>query len=189
MSVSEAAAGGAKPRKGGVLARWGRNSDGVAALEFAMVALPFFMMLFGIIGVGLYYFTIFSLENAVEQASRLIRTGQAQGVNYTQAQFQTQVCNLAPGFIDCANGLRVNVMSYASLNNVTAATFPNCLDGGGNLSGTTKFDMGGASSVVVIWACYEWKLAAQIPFIKLGNMSNGSYLIQATTIFRTEPYS
>lgn len=189
MGVTDIAAGGAAPRRASILARWGKDKDGATALEFAMVALPFFMMLFGIIGIGLYFFTIFAMENAVEQASRLIRTGQAQTVALTASGFKAQVCSLAPGFVDCDNALQVNVKSYADLTQVTAASFPKCLDAGGNLANTSTYSPGGASAIVMVWACYEWTLAAQIPFIRLGDMNNGSLLIQATTIFRTEPYS
>ena len=60
-------------------ARIGRNTDGFTAVEFAMVIGPFLALLFAIMEVALVYFATFSLENATEQASRLIRTGQAQG--------------------------------------------------------------------------------------------------------------
>ena len=35
-----------------------------------MVAMPFFMFCFGILGVGLHYFSTNSLEHAVEAAAR-----------------------------------------------------------------------------------------------------------------------
>ena len=62
--------------------RLARDENGVTAIEFAMVGLPFFMMLFGIMGVGFYFFTIFNLENAVEQASRPLRTGEVREWRY-----------------------------------------------------------------------------------------------------------
>ena len=61
-----------------------RDERGFTAVEFAMVAMPFLMLLFGTIGIGLFFFTTFSLENAVEQASRQIRTGQAQLAGMTR---------------------------------------------------------------------------------------------------------
>ena len=62
-----------------------RNDSGSAAIEFAMVALPFFMFVLGIIGVGLYYFTSNALEHGVEAASRKILTGEAQKGDLTVA--------------------------------------------------------------------------------------------------------
>ena len=57
---------------------WLRDSRGTTAIEFAMVALPFVLLLFGLLSVSLYFFTTFTLENAVWQAARAIRTGQVQ---------------------------------------------------------------------------------------------------------------
>lgn len=170
-----------------LLARWRTDTRGVTAIEFAMVATPFLMMLFGIIGVGLYFFTTFTLENAVEQASRLLRTGQAQQAGYTEAQFKTKVCEYVPSHVDCAGKVTVNVLSFPDTN-ITPDSLPNCLTSTNGLSGATAYDPGGASEVVLVWVCYEWELASKIPFLKLGNMANGSRLIQATTVFRSEPY-
>jgi Flp pilus assembly protein TadG len=178
---------GAPRRQGGLFARLKSDEKGVTAIEFGMVAMPFLMMLFGIIGVGLYFFTTFTLENAVEQASRILRTGQAQSANMNAAQFKAVVCDLVPGHVDCTGKLRVNVKSYADTTNITPDSLPNCLTNGA-LSNGSEFDMGGASEVVLVWVCYEWELAGKIPFLRLGDMANGSRLIQATTVFRTEPY-
>ena len=49
-----------------------RDERGFTAVEFAMVAMPFLMLLFGTIAVGLYFFTTFTLENAVEKAAHRI---------------------------------------------------------------------------------------------------------------------
>jgi len=58
--------------------RWHAAQSGATAIEFGMVALPFVLLLFGILSVCLYFFTTFTLENAVWHAARAIRTGQVQ---------------------------------------------------------------------------------------------------------------
>jgi Flp pilus assembly protein TadG len=186
--------------------RLSRNEDGVTAIEFAMVGIPFFMMLFGIMGVGLYFFSVFNLENAVEQASRPLRTGEwdkANPINSTDAAiadaqraaskvaFSKAVCDQLAGFFDCAKKLRVQVV------NVTAGNAPDvgqCLDK--DAAGvtilvptvTTKFADLAATQTVVVTACYQLDVLQHIPFIKLGNMPDGSTLIQASAAFKTEPY-
>lgn len=170
-----------------LLARLRRDRRGVTAIEFAMVAGPFLMLLYGILGVGLYFFTVFTVENAVEQASRIIRTGQAQSANMNAAAFKTELCNHMPGHIDCVGKVRVNVRTYGDAEDITAASLPQCLDGG-NLSNTTVYNPGAASTIVMVWICYEWEFAKNVPFLNLADMGNGSRLIQASTVFRTEPY-
>ena len=184
-----AMAGGQSPCPPNLIARWRSDARGATAIEFAMVAMPFLMLLFGIIGVGLYFFTTFTVENAVEQASRLLRTGQAQVAGYTAAQFKAKLCEFVPGHIDCNGKIKVNVLSYPDTTNITAASLPKCLTAGGALSNAVQFSPGGASEVVLVWVCYEWDLARVIPFLNLGDMPNGSRLIQATTVFRSEPYN
>lgn len=180
----------ARERAGAFGRRVRDDEAGFTAVEFAMVAMPFLMLLFGTIAVGLYFFVTFSLENAVEKASRLIRTGQAQTSSppMTTTQFKTMVCNEAPSFIDCTNKLRVNVAVATSFSALTA---PSCTDSSGNLvpDPAASNVPGAAGDAVLVTVCYEWDLAGQIPFLKLGKMANGSALIQAATTFRTEPYN
>ncbi|MEZ5845012.1 MAG: TadE/TadG family type IV pilus assembly protein [Hyphomicrobiaceae bacterium] len=172
------------------LDRLRRDENGFTAVEFALVATPFLALLFGIIAVGLYFFVQFSLENAVEQASRLIRTGQAQTREppMTTAQFKTEICNRAPSFIDCGGKVRVNVQVF---NSFSAVTSPSCTDNGGNLIPDPPVSNvpGQAGEIVFVNVCYEWELAGKIPFLKLGKLGNGAALIQAATTFRTEPYN
>lgn len=169
------------------LADWRTDGSGSTAVEFGIVAMPFLMLLFGIIGVALYFFTTFALENAVEQAARLIRTGQAQQAGMTDAQFKAKVCELVPGYVDCETKMLVNVRSFAQPDLAPPVTQGECLTNG-TLSDATTYSPGTASQVVLISLCYEWEFARIVPFINLGNMNGGSRLIQASTVFRTEPY-
>jgi Flp pilus assembly pilin Flp len=177
----------AKARSRRQLKQLGRDESGATALEFALVSMPFLMMLFGIIAVGLYFYNTFSLENAVEQAARPIRTGQAQATGVTKDQFKLTVCGLVPDYIDCGD-IRINVLSFNVGQPITA---PSCTDAGGNLvdPAGTQFAPGTAEKIVLVTACLKWKLAGELPFLQLGGMSDGSALIQASTTFKTEPYN
>jgi Flp pilus assembly protein TadG len=170
-----------------VLASWRADGSGATAIEFAIVAMPFLMLLYGIIGVALYFFTTFALENALEQAARLLRTGQAQQAGMTDAQFKAKVCELVPGYVDCETKILVNVRSYAQPDLTPTITQGECLNNGA-LANATTYSPGTASQVVLVSLCYEWEFAKIVPFINLGNMNGGSRLIQAATVFRTEPY-
>ncbi len=186
LSVAASGRVGIRPS---LLRRWRRDASGATAIEFAFVAGPFLMLLFGILGVGLFFFTTFSLENAVERTGRLIRTGQVQQGGMTGQQFKEKVCEYAPAFVDCLNKLRVNVLNFPDSEAIGPGAMAQCLDQDGNLSDVTSYEPGEADQVVLIWVCYEWSLAAKIPYLNLGNMGNGSRLIQAATTFRTEPYN
>lgn len=164
------------------------NESGSTAIEFAMVSMPFLALLFGIIAVGLFFFTTFSLENAVEQASRQLRTGEAQTAGMTKDQFKTNVCAPIQSYIDCAGKLRVNVQKY-NLGDVIVQ--PSCTDGGGNLTpdAGTAYAPGAANQIMLVTACLQWDLAGKIPFLTLSTMGNGAALIMASTTFKIEPYN
>ena len=173
---------------------WVRDHRGMAAVEFAMVALPFLFFTVGLIGIGLYFFTMSSLAYGAEAAARQIRTGQAQKGALTVSQFKNLVCLAAGSYINC-NKLSVVIQSKDEWKDITPQP---CTDSSGNRvastgAGTDSVSTytGAASQAVLVTLCYTWDLAQTFPFLKLGATSNGqgSAVIQATTAFRTEPYS
>lgn len=176
--------------------RWRRDDSGVTAIEFAMVALPFLMMLFGIISVCLYYFANFTIENAVWQAGRAIRTGQVQQSQgaYSgavtnadrKAAFKKAMCDKAPNFFDCQSKAVVIVQNTANFSGISE---PSCTSNGSIITDSSAgFNTGGAGAVVLVTVCYPWDFGGKLPFFKMGNLNDGSLLMQASVAFRTEPY-
>lgn len=174
-----------------MLRRWGRDARGTTAIEFAFVAMPFFLFALGIMGLGLHFFAANSLEHSVESAARKIRTGQAQKEGKTMADFKQMVCDASSGYIKCDSKLQIHVQSGANWANIVPRS---CLSNGnltptpGNGTDPLAGASGGAGVAVLVTACYEWDLAQKMPFLLLGSLANGSALIQAASTFRTEPY-
>src|SRR5580704_10415664 len=102
-------------------ARFARGRRGAAAVEFAMVSIPFLALTFGIIEIGLIYFMAVALENATDMAAREIRTGQLQQAGgATAASFKTLVCsNLSWLGGSCASNLNVNVETFSTFTSVS----------------------------------------------------------------------
>ena len=102
------------------------NSEkGATAVEFAMVAGPFFLILGVIIETGLMLFSEYALQSAVQDSGRLIRTGQAQTANYSSATFKAAICNTAGVLLDCNGKVTVYVnhssQTFAQLNALVPA--------------------------------------------------------------------
>jgi Flp pilus assembly protein TadG len=82
---------------------------GSAAIEFAMVAPVFFVLLLGIFEAAIMFFSQAALQNAMTDMGRLIRTGQTNCftgtgstcVAMTQAQFRTAMCDKVAPLIAC----------------------------------------------------------------------------------------
>jgi Flp pilus assembly protein TadG len=174
-----------------------KSEDGFTAVEFALVIGPFLALMFAIMEVALVYFATFSLENATEQAARLIRTGQAQG--FSASDFKDEVCERVPAFMDCDGDLIVDVRTFPTLNDAASGA-PTAVDDDGNIiEGFEQFDTGGGGSIVLVNVYYHWKLFAALPdigrlltggqqSIGLGNLADGSRLITSATVFKNEPF-
>jgi Flp pilus assembly protein TadG len=177
---------------------WLRNENGTAAIEFAIVAMPFLSFVLGILGMGLYFFATTSLEYGVEAASRTVRTGEvrtagASNKAMTVAEFRKAVCDAAGPYIDCSK-LSVILQHATSWSGISPQA---CVDSKGNMAGSTGATgepitnySGGASEVVLVTLCYQWDLANAFSLLKLGSSADGSGagIIQAATAFKSEPY-
>ncbi len=75
------------------LRRLQREEDGATAIEFAIVATPFLMFIFALIGCAFYFFMMNSVEKGMDQSGRLIRTGQAVSSKMTVNQFKQKICD------------------------------------------------------------------------------------------------
>lgn len=168
-----------------------RDERGVTAIEFGIVALPFFMFAFGIMGTGLHFFTQNALEHSVETAARQIRTGQAQTGGATMGDFKALVAQEAGPMIDPS---KLNILMQAA-DDWTQITPMDCTTGAGGAAPSTGSSGdgigdhgGGAGQVVLVTACYQWDLAKAMPFLQFDKLADGTGMIQASTTFRTEPY-
>ena len=101
--------------------RFARGEDGVAAVEFGMVAAPFLALMFAIMETAIVFFASQTLETAVADSARLIMTGQAQQSSFTEAQFKSAVCAKILGLFDCANGIKIDVKTYSNFSAVSSA--------------------------------------------------------------------
>src|SRR5262249_44369277 len=85
--------------------RFARSRSGVTALEFAILAPTFLIVLVGTMEVGIAYGAQASLQNAANIAARLVRTGQAQATALTQTQFRDQICASIQPLLACDENL------------------------------------------------------------------------------------
>jgi Flp pilus assembly protein TadG len=166
--------------------RYGKAEEGSAAVEFAMVGIPFFYMLFAIFETGLVMFTEYTLQASVQEASRLVKTGQAQKAGMSDAQFKSKVCETAGIIIDCMGQATVYVNAMPNFSALNAAT-PSMMAVGP--SGTQGFTPGLPSQATAIVVTYDWDFV--LPFMNVfSNLPGGQKRrLIGFTIFRNEPYS
>lgn len=163
----------------GVLRRFARADDGAAAIEFAFVAIPFLILVFAIIELGLTFLVSMSLENAMMNADRRIRTGAYQAT--TPAQFRTAVCDDMPWLgSSCGTAITLDVRVLPSFANANTLTKPK--------AGSVCFDTGGPSSIMLVRGYYKWPLITPLLEEAVSGAS-GDREVTFAAVFVNEPYS
>ena len=166
-------------------ARFARQQDGAAAIEFGLVAAPFLALLFAIMETAFVFFASQSLEYAAAQSGRLIMTGQADAGGWDQAAFKSQVCSKIVALFDCNSKLYVNVQKYSTFGG--ASTTPPYTNG--QLDPTkVKYEPGAPGDVVVVQLYYQWPIYVSLLNSSLSNQSASHRLLVATNAFRNEPF-
>jgi Flp pilus assembly protein TadG len=168
-----------------LLRRFRHNRRGSAAVQFAIVAPLFFGLLFAIIEVALMFFAGQVLETITQNSARMILTGQAQNGSYTQSQFANYVCTQVPAsFFDCSS-IYIDVESFSSASSVAINSQ---IDSSKNFINNMQYSPGGPGSLVVVRLFYQWPTFVTGFGFNLANLANNKVLLQATAVFKNEPY-
>lgn len=164
---------------------WVEDNEGATAVEFALIAGPFFFLIFGLLELAIVFIVSTTLEHGINEASREIRTGNLQSTEGTLQVFQNKVCAELFGLLDCDANLFIDVQVFENFGGNQNA---NPIDADGNFAPNFQFNPGVREDIVVVRAFYEWELIT--PFISqpLANLSNGNLLIQSGIAFRNEPF-
>ena len=168
------------------LKRFGLAREGSAAIEFAVVALPFFTLLFGVFETTMVFFVSSTLENGMNEAARLIRTGNAQVSDMSAGEFRARICSEVQALMDCGERLVIDVRAFDGFGDVE---FTETINGDGELAFTPQYDTGGPGDVVLVRTFYVWDVMTPMFSNNLSNMKNGQRLISSSSVFRNEPYA
>jgi Flp pilus assembly protein TadG len=187
--------------------RWPRiaalagSRDGSAAIEFALLAIPYFLVIFAIVETFIAFAGEELVSNAVDTMSRKMRTGQITLANTDVTAFRTQFCNEISILIKCSDTeaatpskLYIDVQKFS-----TFAAIPTTLP---KVSSDTYADIktsdfkylpGGAGTINMVRAYYRWQIITDLirPYITNVRPSDGSssyFLIVATAAFQNEQY-
>lgn len=169
-----------------VVRRFGADEQGATAVEFAIVALPFFALMFAIIETALVFFAGQALELAVRNAGRMIRTGQAQQQAMTGDTFKNLICDQVVLLFSCSDGVYVDVKKYDTFAQIDL-TPPVDVNGVFQTAGF-GYTPGGGGDIVVVRAFYEWPTFVDKLGNDMSNLANGKHLLAATAAFRNEPF-
>lgn len=177
---------------GALTKRFIRQPSGTTAVEFGLLALPFFALKFAIIETALVFWAGQMFESGVSDASRQIRTGQVQSQDMDEAGFRELLCREIGVMFDCTTRLEIDVERAERFD--AAERFVSPVDSDGNFTGTFGYDPGAGGQTVIVRAYYRWPMmfnvAALIEGLDLdpGDIGGSQRLLVATTAFRNEPF-
>lgn len=166
--------------------QYAEDRRGLAAVEFALIAAPFFFLLFGLLEICLLFVMSTVLDHAVAEATRPLRTGEAQKNELSEMQFRLAICDRMMGLLKCNERLHIDVRTIDSFANTPNN---NPLNSVGEVNNEDfGFAPGGPNDVVAVRIFYEWDLIVPGITMPLSNMPGNRHLLNSTAVFRNEPF-
>jgi len=172
-----------------------RDKDGATAIEFAMVAMPFFFVILATMEVAMVMWQGEVLETAVARASRKIYTGEFQlahaaetNMTTLQTQLKQSICGDMGVFLpssSCTTQLSVDVRTLDTFSSTSTANPIDAADGSYN---TTKFGYANVAPKAVGLLTASFVYNPFFPQLGIGTLPGGRRLIMATAAFKAEPY-
>lgn len=165
-----------------------RDERGVTAIEFGLLAVPFFSIIGAILETSVMFLSSQVLYSAVQDTGRLIRTGQMQSA--TIETFEADVCGRLYGLFDCSK-LFVDVQVLTTFN---AATIKAPVDFTCKTTAACEWNRaeivtpGKASNIMVAQVYYRWPTVLNLGGLSLANLPTGERVLGAASVFKNEPF-
>ncbi|SOC83561.1 Flp pilus assembly protein TadG [Ensifer adhaerens] len=191
------------------LRRLFKSSEGATAIEFAILAIPFMMIVFATFETFIAFTGEQLVSNAVDTMARKIRTGQITfGLGRTtdrdRTQFRQDFCNQISIMITCSqteaatpNKLWIDLQQVTNFSDIPVNVPLKATNGGKGRDLDTsqlKYTPGGAGKINMFRAYYRWPITTDLVRPYISNLqpegaSKGSeFLIVATSAFQNENY-
>lgn len=183
-----------KPRRISIvlrmLARFRSDAEGVVVVEFALVAMPFLMLVAAIFECCLVCLGQLTLDTAMDRATRAVFTGTFQEASDGTDPSERMQKDMCAGFVlfNCAD-LKVEITTAASFAQ-SGARDPYDAEGKGLAKDFgSRFDCPGGNDIVTVRAAAT--ISRFFPFLDLTRRQVGldRQLIMSTAVFKAEPYA
>lgn len=174
------------------------DRGGAAAVEFALVALPFLGLCAAVFQVAFQIWASNSFEHSLQSAARTIFTGQFQAETAAQkdpkavlAKLRSRMCGADSGgratLYDCAE-VRIDVSTATSFGSSTPATTRDANTGGWNQNFGNNYTCAKPGVIVVVTAAVKIPTLFGLIGVDLRSFADGSHQLVSTSVFRTEPF-
>ncbi|MBQ0710843.1 MULTISPECIES: TadE/TadG family type IV pilus assembly protein [unclassified Ochrobactrum] len=169
------------------LRRFARAQNGVAAVEFALLIVPFLVIIFATIEVGVSFAARQVISNATETVARKLQTGRIRGGAISEEALRTELCQQMQFMVasGCPN-LSFNLGTYEGFANVPTDKI---LDDEGRLIQTGVTGTSGTSTINQLNVVYAWPVLTNILYLaKSPHAAGGTMPLFATLTWQNEPF-
>ncbi|MEE2689992.1 MAG: TadE/TadG family type IV pilus assembly protein [Pseudomonadota bacterium] len=176
----------------GVRRRFIGDRRGASAVEFAIVAPVFLMLMFSTFEVGWFYFVESTVDGAATNAARMLRTGQVQQADLSSGEFfHSIVCPKIEVVADCPSRLTVEVKNYATFAALAADNSSPfiCRDEDTTAINAIPYEPGGDRAIIRVRLCLIYDTLNPAIGLNLAQNDLGQRKITATYVLRAEPYA
>ncbi len=177
-----------RPAPGGLLRRFARNRKGSIAIEFALLAIPFSLLVFAILESCISFAGQQLLNNITDDIARQLRTGQIKAADLNETKLRKMICDqLSIMVADGCPGLEVDLRQFDTFED--AAKVKLKITSGGDID-TTGFAVspGPSMSKNMLRVFYRWPVMTDFMRKSMSNLKDGKTLLFATTTWQNEPF-
>ena len=161
-----------------------KDKEGSAAIEFAILALPFFVVIFAIAEIAVMYFVDSGLDAALHRTTRQVRVGVAKSGAWDATKFKTVLCGELSFSFNCSSKLKVRATVVTNMASIPKTSG----QASGSLNVTEDFDLGDSGSYVLIQAFLPWSPTFKLYPVASDRLSDGSYLLSSAELIKNEPF-
>jgi Flp pilus assembly protein TadG len=156
---------------------------GSTTVEFALVIMPFLLLLLGMLETGVVAFKSAVMEGATREAARQVRTGVVQTAADAATRFRTEFCPALAGLFPCAE-FYFDVRTFADFN---AIVLPAITYDAAGVPTNAVFAPGGANSVISVRVIHVHHFMTPLLDNLMGGAA-GTVPLLSTAVMRTEPF-
>jgi Flp pilus assembly protein TadG len=177
-------------RRQGFLARFLRNRSGSTAVEFALLSIPFAVLVFAILETCISFAGQQLMSNITDDVARQIRTGQLKpGPDLTEAALKERICDRLEIIVaEGCPGLEVDLQKFTTFADAAAVRVKLTADRDLDTTGFYPPDPGLSMSKNMLRVFYKWPVITDFMSKLVSNLKGGKTLHVATVTWQNEPF-
>ncbi|KAA3450406.1 pilus assembly protein [Mesorhizobium sp. SARCC-RB16n] len=191
MSMEFGSTGQHKVERARFFQRFVRDRRGSTALEFALLAMPFALLVFAILESCISFASQEVMANITDDVARRLRTGQLRAADVAGDNLKNMICDKLEIIVsqDCPNQLSVDLRQYTTFADAAAAGFK--IQNGDvvltNGAATQSFTVapGPAESRNMLRVFYKWPIMTDL---MAQSMGGNKTLHFASVTWQNEPF-